>query len=120
MSFREMVAKDNVGVFMNQDEFAEQHTVIYDGVTYTDISCVISQLKEQDRSSSAVRDHSQGLYLVTSIFHCPMEALGGHVPEKGTKIKISDGDNGFMREFYVAQSGCDLGMIRLELEAIDE
>lgn len=119
MSFRDMVAKDNAGIFMNLDEFAEKHTVLYDGETYTDISCVISQLKEQDRTAP-MRDHSQGLYVVTSVFHCPAEALGGVVPEKGTKIKISDGDYGFMREFYVAQSGCDLGMIRLELEAIDE
>lgn len=117
MSFREMVNGDNTSVFMNLDEFAETHDVWYDGKTYEDVSCVISQLKEQDRVTK-MRDHGQGIYLVTSIFHCPLEALGGHVPEKGTKIAISDDD--FMREFYVAEAGCDLGMIRLELEALDE
>jgi len=118
MSFKDMVAADNAKVFMNLNEFAETHSVIYDGETYEDISCVITQLKEQDRTVSTQKDHAQGIYLVSSIFHCPLESLGGNVPEKGTKIKISDDD--FWRSFYVAQSGCDLGMIRLELEALDE
>jgi len=117
MSFRDMVAADNARVFMNLDEFAETHDIQYDGETYEDVSCVITKLKEQDRSTS-FKDHAQGIYLVTAIFHCPLESIGGTVPEKGTKIKISDED--FMREFYVAQSGCDLGMVRLELEALDE
>ena len=117
MSFKDMVHEDNVTVFMDLDEYAETHTIRYDGETYEDVPCVISQLKEQDRTTK-MRDHGQGIYLVTSIFHCPLASLGGNVPEKGTKIAISDGD--FMREFYVAESGCDLDMIRLELEALDE
>lgn len=117
MSFKDMVAADNAKVFMNLGEFAEEHDVWYDGKLYEGISCVISQLKEQDRGVK-MRDHAQGIYLVTSVFHCPLEAMEGNVPEKGSKIKISDGD--FMREFYVGQSSCDLNMIRLELEAYDE
>ena len=117
MTFKEMVTRDNSTIFMNLFEFAETHTVEYDGERYEDISCVISQLKEKDRTTK-MRDHAQGIYLVTSNFHCPREALGGKVPEKGTVIRISDGD--FMRDYYVAQSGCDMEMIRLELEAFDE
>lgn len=116
MSFRDMVANDNSNVFMNQDEFADKHTILYDGEAYEDVLCVISKLKEQDRTTK-MRDHGQGIYLVSSVFHCPLEVLG-KVPELGTKIGISDGN--FMRWYYVAQSGCDLGMIRLELEALDE
>lgn len=118
MSFKDMVARENAQIFMNLDEFAETHDVVYDGVVYAGISCVITQLKQQDRPVFTTRDHAQGIYLVTSVFHCPLEALGGNVPEKGTVIKISDDD--FFRKYYVAQSGCDLGMIRLELEAFDE
>lgn len=117
MSFKDMVAADNAAVFMNLSEYAETHTVEYDGKTYEEVVCVISQLKEQDRGASG-KDHGQGIYLVSSIFHCPIGALEGVVPEKGMKIRIDD--EGFMRTFYVAQSGCDLGMIRLELEALDE
>lgn len=117
MSFKDTVRTENTSVFMNSDEFAEIHDIWYDGETYENVSCVISQLREQDRVTK-MRDHGQGIYLVTSVFHCDQNALEGVVPEKGTKFKISDGD--FMREFYVAQSGCDEGMIRLELEALDE
>lgn len=117
MSFKDMVAADNASVFMNLGEFAETHDVEYDGELYEGISCVISQLKEQDRTTT-MRDHGQGIYLVTAIFHCPLDSLGGNVPEKGTKIRIDR--DGFMKDYYVAQSGCDLGMIRLELEALDE
>ena len=117
MSFKDMVAADNTKVFMNTDEFAETHDINYDGETYEDVKCVITQLKEKDRNA-AVKDHAQGIYLVSTIFHCPLESLDGNVPEKGTKFSISD--EGFWRDFYVAQSGCDLGMIRLELEALDE
>ncbi len=117
MSFKDMVQADNSSVFMNLGEFAETHDIQYDGQLYEDVPCVISQLKEQDRVTK-MRDHGEGIYLVTSVFHCPLESLGGNVPEKGTKFGISDDD--FMRWFYVAQAGCDLNMIRLELEAMDE
>lgn len=117
MSFKDTVRRDNTRTFMNQGEFAEKHSIIYDGETYPDVSCVITQLKAKDRTTT-VKDHAQGVYLVSSIFHCPLESLDGHVPEKGAKIRISDDD--FWRDFYVAQSGCDLDMIRLELEALDE
>lgn len=117
MSFKDLVAADNVNVFMNLGEFAEKHDVTYDYAWYPDISCTITQLKEQDRPTK-MRDHGQGIYLVSAIFHCPLEALSGIVPEKGTKIGISDDD--FMKDYYVAESSCSMGMIRLELEALDE
>ena len=116
-SFKNMVEADNKKVFVNASEFAELHTIIYDGVTYKDIPVVMSGIKEKDRRQ-LVADHIQGLYLVTTVIHCAASDLGGVVPERGMKIKINDGD--FSREFYVATSVVDLGMIRLELEAIDE
>ncbi len=118
MSFRDMVASDIHNVFLNELEFAERHDITYDGVTYEGVLCVISQLKEQQRTTT-MRDHSQGLYRVTGTLHCAKADIGNTIPEKGGKIQISD-DEGFMRLFYVAQSGCDMGMVRLELEAIDE
>ena len=119
-SFKDMVAQDNLTVFLNVGEYAEERTVIYDGETYTDIPIVITGLKEQDRSQT-VSDHGQGLYLVTSVAHCAISDLGGHQPEKGQRIKISSRKNGaFFNEFYVAASDCELGMLRIELEAIGE
>jgi len=115
--FKDMVEADIKRVFTNPSEFAELHTIIYDGVTYENIPVVLSGIKEKDRRQ-LVSDHVQGLFLVTAVFHCAASDLGGIVPEKGTKIKISDGD--FFREFYIGNSVNEMGMIRLELEAIDE
>lgn len=119
--FKDMVKKDNLNVFLNTDEFAEKRTIIYDGETYEDIPIVLSGLKEQDRSQT-VTDHAQGLYLVTSVLHCAISDLGEKQPEQGQRIKINDeeGGGGFFSAFYVASSVCELGMLRVELEAINE
>jgi hypothetical protein len=116
-SFKDMVEADNKNVFINADEFAEQYTVIYDGETYENIPILLSGLKEKDRRQ-LVSDHVQGLFLVTTVMHCAASDLGGVVPEKGMRIKIDV--NGFIREFTVASSVNEMGMLRVELEAIDE
>ncbi len=117
--YKDMVEADNKNVFVNASEFADIHTVIYDETAYEDIPIVLTGLKEKDRRQLiTTSDHAQGLYLVSSVMHCAASDIGGVVPEKGTKIKINDGD--FYREFYVASSVNEVGMIRVELEAIDE
>lgn len=119
--FKDMVASDNLSVFMNASEFAERRTIVYDGDSYEDIPIVLSGIKEKDRRA-LVNDHTQGLYQVTSVLHCALSDLNGKQPEKGQRIKINDeeGGGGFFREFYVASSVCEIGMLRVELEAIDE
>lgn len=119
--FKDMVTADNQSVFLNLGEFAEKRTIKYDGEVYEDIPIVLTGMKEKDRRQ-LMRDHAQGLYLVSSVLHCAMSDLGGKQPEKGTRIKINDreGGGGFFREFYVAASVCEIGMLRIELEAIDE
>lgn len=119
--FKDMVAADNRNVFLSLNEFAELRTIRYDGDIYTDIPIVLSGLKEKDRRQ-LVSDHVQGLYIVSSVLHCAQSDLGGVQPERGARISINDeeGGGGFFREFYVASSVCELGMLRVELEAIDE
>lgn len=119
--FTDMVADDNRAVLLNLEELGEKRTVIYDGEAYEDITIVLSGLKQKERRQ-LVSDHVQGLYLVTAILSCAAEDLGGNQPEMGQRIKINDeeGGGGFFRDFYVAASGCTLGMLRVELEAIDE
>ena len=120
--FKDMVAADVHSVFLSLDEFAEKRTVVCDGVAYEDIPIVMSALKEQDRRQ-LMSDHVQGLFLVSSVLHCALSDLGGNQPEKGQRIKINNeegGGGGFFREFYVASSVCEMGMLRCELEAIDE
>lgn len=119
--FKDMVATDIHNVFLNTDEFAELRTIRYDGEEYVDIPIVLTGLKEQDRRQLQ-SDHVQGLYLVTSVLHCALSDLGGKQPEKGGRIEVNDeeGGGGFFRRFYVASSVCEMGMLRVELEAIDE
>ena len=121
MSFKDMVAGDIHGVFLNLDEFAEKRTVKFDGDTFTDIPIVLSGLKERDRKQ-LVADHIQGLYLVSTVLHCAITDLNGKQPEKGQRIKINDreGGGGFFQEFYVSSSVVEMGMLRAELREIDE
>lgn len=119
--FKDMVSLDNEKVFLNLEEFGEKRTVIYDGGTYQDISIILSGLKEQDRNQTS-SDHAQGLYRVTSELYLRVSDLGGRQPEKGQKIKINnkEGGGGFFRHFFVASSVCEMGMLLVELEGIDE
>lgn len=121
MSFKDMVAGDIHGVFLNLDEYADKRTVRYDGAEYVDIPIVLTGIKQTKRPV-LMSDHGQGLYLASAVLHCALSDLGGHQPEKGMRIQINDeeGGEGFFREFYVASSDCELGMLRVELEAIDE
>lgn len=120
-SFKDMVERDNQAVFLDLQTFAEKRTVIYDGEAYEDIPVVLSGLKEKDRCQ-LMSDHAQGLYLVSAVLHCALSDLDGVQPEKGQRIRINscEGGGGFFREFYIASSICEMGMLRIELEAMDE
>lgn len=107
--FRDAVQDDLHGVFLNLDEFAERHTVIYDGETYEDIPVVITGLHERDRRQLQ-SDHAQGLYLVSRVMHCALDDLGGNQPEKGCRIRINEREGGsFFHDYYVASSICEMG-----------
>ncbi len=121
--FKDMIIRDNEKVFLNLEEFGEKRTVVYDGETYQDISIILSGLKEQDRNlSQRSRDHTQGLFRVTSELYVRLSDLDGRQPEQGQKIKINnkEGGGGFFRHFFVASSVCEMGMLCVELEGIDE
>lgn len=119
-SFKAQFDQDWKRVFCNVREFAEHRTVEYDGEQYIDIPVVMSSLTEKERNQLQ-SDHAQGLYLVSLVLYCSLGDLDGNQPEKGARLKIKDqGDSGFFREFYVASSACQMGILQVELEAIDE
>ncbi len=119
-AFKDMVEADIHGVFLNVDEFGERRTVKYNGEIFEDISVVLNGIKESDRKQ-LVFDHTMGLYLVTDIMHVALSDLGGHMPEKGRIISISEPDvPGFFRDYYVASVQNTVGMLRIELEVTDE
>ena len=118
MSFKDSLRSDNTAVFTNIAEFAIPTSIRYEGRLYEDVPCVLTKVKAKDRQAPA-SDHAQGIYLVSSNAYFPVESLDGIVPEKGTRIELSD-ETGFMRQFYVAQASCPEGMVHLELEGLDE
>ena len=117
-AFRELVAADNHEVFMNLDELAETRSVRYDGTVYVQIPVVLTGAEEQARERLS-HDHAEGLYRVTDVLYCPAESLGGCTPEQGRTLELSE-DGAFFRRFRVERSVCELGMLEIELEAIDE
>ncbi len=119
-AFKDMVAADIHGVFLNVDEFGERRTVKYNGETYEDIPVVLNGIKQSERKQ-LVFDHTMGLYLVTDIMHVALSDLGGHMPEKGHILSISDPEvPTFFRDYYVASCQDTVGMLRIELEVTDE
>lgn len=120
-SFKDMVAADNEAVFLNLDEFAEPRTIRYDGEEYVDIPVLQTGLR-QERRKSRVSDHAQGFFIKEGVVHCKVDDLGGHQPEVGQSFQINDreGGGGFFQLYKVISSGCDMGMLRIEVEAVTE
>ena len=53
--------------------------------------------------------------------HCALDDLGGNQPEKGCRIRINEREGGsFFHDYCVASSICEMGMLRVELEDVDE
>ncbi|MBR3767532.1 MAG: hypothetical protein IKL10_04740 [Clostridia bacterium] len=121
MSFKDSIIADNNNVFLNANEFADLRTVKYDGKYYCDIPIVLSSSKEKKRKKSS-SERTQGLYSVSAVLHCSKADLGGLRPEQGQRLSVNneEGGGGFFREFYVISSSLEDGMLRIELEAIDE
>jgi len=117
MSFRDSVLADKKAVFLNCSEFADPHDIRYDGVLYEGVPCLMTHIRQDDRTSR-MSDHAQGIYLATISLHFDVDDLKGNIPEKGAVISVSDGD--FMRDYYVGVSRIAEGMVILELEAMDE
>lgn len=99
-SFKDAVQEDLNSVFLNLDEFAETHTVYYDGEEYSDIPIVMTGLSEKERVRQSISDHAEGIYRVSRVLHCDIAAIGGKQPEQGCKLGIDE--NGFVRSYYVA------------------
>ena len=119
MSFKDIVEADNKAIFLNDSEFAEKHTVKYDGKMYTDIPVLFIKVKELDKQ---VRN-MEGTYGITAVLHASATDLGGKTPEKGQRISIDTGTalgRPFFSDFKIATSKNELGMVTLELEAYDE
>lgn len=117
--FRDMLASDIGDVFLNTDEFAEKYTIVYDGARYEEVPAVFTGMHEDERPQLQ-DDHAQGLYRAARVINFALSALDGVQPEQGTRISIGSGGDAYMQEFYIASSDTEYGMVRAELEAIEE
>lgn len=121
MGFKEMVARDNRKVFLNPDELAEIRTVRYDGgEPYRDIPVVIESPGAERRENSQIsRDHMYGLHTASAVLYCARDDLGSKLPRPGDKIEISIGTGeDFYDCYHVASAADQMGMLRIELEAM--
>ena len=125
MTFKDCIAADVHGVFLNPDEFSERRTIIYDGETYEDTPVSVQEFEENDRprvtapgSGRSGTDSASGLYLATHILYAAHSDFGGGIPEQGKHLKIKSQDSDYFREYDIVSSGCEMGMLRIELRAV--
>lgn len=122
MGFKEMVKSDIANIILNTGEFAEFHTVRYDGEEYKHIPIVLQNVKQSDRSVIQ-SDHMEGVFLVTAVVYLHLKDLNDIVPEKGQYFEIDDGEalgEPFFRRYSVVTSKCEMGLVTLELRCFDE
>ena len=122
MSFKDQVAADNLGVFLNTGEFADIYTVRYNGETYENVKVVRRTRQDQPKrgtGSMYIHDYSQGFYIRSDIVHLRRCDIGGILPETEQIFELEK-DDGFFEKYYVKKSKDDMGMLRLELEVWDE
>lgn len=122
-TFKQCAAADIEKAFLNPDEHAEVRTVIYDGVTYENITVIEIGPKEGKRSSVVQMQHDfgQGLYKRSINLYCAEMDLGFVKPEQGTYLTMNDEEGGtFFHKFRVGESTTEMGMYRVKLEEVDE
>lgn len=122
MSFKDMVKQDIQSIFLNCDEFAEAHTVKFNGDEYKDISVVLEVVKQSERQASA-SDHMEGIYSVTAKAYFDINSTEGKMPEQGKYFEIDDGEaigETYFRRYRVVTVENAMGMVCLELEQFDE
>lgn len=121
-NFKDCIAADIRSTFLNPEEFAELRTIVYDGTEYENIPVSIQDISEEDRprvsapgSGRSGLDSASGLALATHVLYCAKDDLGGRQPKQGKSLKIRNPGSEFAREYKIAVSGCEMGMLRLEL-----
>ncbi len=122
MSFKETVMADNLGVFLNSEEFAEKHTIKFDGMTYEGINVTFIKVKQSDRVILR-DDHMEGVYLVSAKAYFSASDTDGCIPEQGHYFEIDDGEalgKPFFSRYRVSTSENSMGMVCLELEQYNE
>lgn len=121
MGFKQQVNNDN-STFLNPEEFADIHTVRYDGDEFENIPVVLEELKETERNAVS-SDHAEGIYRVSAKVFFAQRDIGGAFPERGCLFEIDNGiaaGKPFYDRYTIVTSSVDMGMVELELGRYDE
>lgn len=105
-SFKDCVAADIHGVFLNNQEFASTHTI--DG---KEMDAVVDDNAMLERDAARGGVHSDGIYKVRRLLYVSRDDYGGR-PPSGKRL-VLDG-----REYRVVQADDDAGMLAIEIEAL--
>ena len=106
MSFKDIIRRDIRAVFLNKDEFAEEHTV--------NGRPMLIQLDENElleRDKSRVGTHQDGLYKSRRLIYAAASDFGPR-PAIGALLNL-DG-----RQYKVADCKDEGGLLSIELEAV--
>lgn len=106
MSFKDQVAADITGVFLNGQEFADTHTI--DGTEMT-VAVDENELLERDKSKMGIP--SDGTYKARRLIYVAKDEFGPR-PAQGRQINF-DG-----RLFRVADCTEEAGILAITLEAV--
>ena len=105
MDFKDCVAGDIHGVFLNRMEFADTHTI--DG---REMDAVVDDDAQLERDAARGGVHSDGIYRVRRLNYVAKADYGGR-PPSGKRLNL-DG-----REYRVVQADDAAGMLTIEIEA---
>lgn len=106
-SFKEQIAADISGVFLNEQEFADKHTI--DG---KEMTVVVDENELLERDKAKIGTYQQGgLYKSRRLIYVSCEEFGPR-PPIGKQL-IFDG-----RPFRVADCTEETGMLAITLEAV--
>ena len=105
LSFKDCIAADIQNVFLNQEEFADIHTV--DGKP---MGVILDDDGLQQRDAARGGVHTDGLYKNRRLIYLSKKDYGGR-PVPGKALNL-DG-----RIWYVVSADEDAGMLTIELEA---
>ena len=105
LSFRDCIAADIHQVFLNEDEFAEIHTV--DG---RPMGVILDDDGLQERDAARGGVHTDGLYKSRRLIYLSKADYGGR-PVPGKAVNLA------RRVWYVVSADEDAGMMTIELEA---
>lgn len=121
-----MVQSDIASVLMNTNEFAENHTIRYDGEVYDSIPVILQKIMQSEKHFSQKFSQSsrmEGVFQVSAVAYIHESDLCGVIPEQGQLFEIDDGEalgEPFFRRYTVVTSKCEMGLITLELRHYDE